>query len=82
MIENTQIERKRCKFCGHLLDAPSDNRDMSQAPVEHGKNIVQVLLKEGHTFGDICNFCYAHVSLFRHELPETYDRLLLEATHK
>lgn len=82
MTEVLQLERKRCKFCEYPLDAPSDDRNMSQMPVEHGKNIVKFLLREGYTFGDVCNFCYAHANIFRFEHPEIYDKMLLEATHK
>lgn len=67
------MKSKICKFCGHSFDAPTDNRSMDRDPVNYGIKIVEFLLREGFTFGDIDNYCYAHVSLFKHTLPGTYE---------
>lgn len=69
------MNQKRCEYCGHLLDAPSDNRDMAMDVVRHGREIVQFLVQKGLTTGHICNFCYAHVSIFRKENPGEYESL-------
>jgi len=69
------MRSKRCEYCGHLVDSPSDNRDMAEDVVGHGKKIIEFLLAECFSMGDICNFCYAHVSMFKHEQPGVYEGL-------
>jgi hypothetical protein len=69
------MRNKRCEYCGHLMDAPSDNRDMAIEAVDHGRKICQFLIREGFTAIQVCNFCYAHICLFKHERPEEYEHL-------
>lgn len=65
----------RCEYCGYLFNMPFDGRSMAQNVVEHGREILEFMVLENVKSIDICNFCYAHLSIFKKEQPFLYEKL-------